>query len=204
MGCHIMDLPFWALELGSPTSVEAEQEGNTAESGPKNSVVTYRFPAGKYSNELKFCWYDGGRMPGPDVLEGTGYDASSAKKFDVVLIGEKGKFIVNRRSTKWKTTPGSLIEEFEAPEKTIRRVKNEDAEWLEACKGGAAALSNFDYSGPFTETVLLGNLAVRLGKVEWDGENLRATNRDDAAALIRREYRKGWAFPKEIAALAGV
>jgi predicted dehydrogenase len=205
MGCHIMDMPFWALELGSPTSVDAEQEGNSGESGPNNAVVTYRFPAGKYSQDLTFCWYDGGRMPSLETLDGTGYNPSTAKKkFDLLMIGEKGKFIFNRGSEKWKTFPGSLLEEFEQPERTIRRVTNEDAEWLDACKGGPAALSNFDYSGPFTETVLLGNLAVRLGKIEWDGASLKATNRDDAAAIIRRQYRDGWQLPKQIAALAGV
>ena len=86
----------------------------------------------------------------------------------------------------------------------IHRVKNEDAEWQAAIKGGPVAESNFDYSGPFTETVLLGNLAVRLGKIEWDGENLKANNQAAAAAIIRREYRDGWGIPNEIAELAGV
>jgi hypothetical protein len=72
-------------------------------------------------------------------------------------------------------------------------VPNEDVEWIEACKGGPAALSNFANAGPFTETVLLGNLAIRLGKkIQWDGPNMKATNAPEADPLIHREYRKGW------------
>ena len=73
---------------------------------------------------------------------------------------------------------------------------NEYSEWIEACKGGPKALSSFDYSGPFTEIVLLGNLAVRLGKrIEWDAKALKATNAPEADELIRRKYRKGWSLP---------
>jgi hypothetical protein len=72
-------------------------------------------------------------------------------------------------------------------------VKNEDQEWIDGIKAGGDPLSGFAYSGPFTETVLLGNLAVRLGKkLDWDGAALKATNAPEADALIRREYRKGW------------
>ena len=80
--------------------------------------------------------------------------------------------------------------------KTIRRVPDEDVEWVGACKGGPKALSSFDYSGPFTEIVLLGNLAVRLGKkIEWDAGALKATNAPEADELIRRKYRRGWSLP---------
>ena len=202
MGCHIMDMPYWALDLKYPTSVEADQNGNTIESGPKDSMVTYHFPAGKYSTDLKFHWYDGNRMPGDEAFEGTGIDQRFAKKFNLLLIGEKGKFIFNRKSDRWQTYPGSLLEEFEQPEQTIPRVKNEDAEWLASINGGSDALSSFDRSGPFTEVVLLGNLAVRIGKIHWDGDKLRATNSPAAEKLVRRQYRDGWQFPGEIAKLA--
>ena len=189
-----MDMPFWALGLKHPTSVEARQEGNTAESGPNKSEVTYRFPAGEWSDELIFKWYDGGFMPKDSVFEGTSVagKTKNAKKFDLIVIGEKGKFLFNRSSTKWQATPGGLLEGFD-PEQTVPRVKNEDQEWVDAIRDGGDPLSGFAYSGPFTETVLLGNLAVRLGKkIEWDGEKLQATNAPEAAPLIRRAYRKGW------------
>ena len=190
MGCHIMDMPYWSLELKHPTRVIAESEGNTQLSGPVASTVTYTFPAGPYSNELKFVWYDGGRMPTADVLEGR--SPEEAKAFDLVMIGEKGKFFFNRGNLNWQTSPASLLAECDPP-KTLPRVKNEDVEWLDACRGGQPALSNFGHSGPFTEVVLLGNLAIRLAKpIEWDGERMEAHNAPEAAELIRRSYRSGW------------
>ncbi|MFP6872492.1 MAG: Gfo/Idh/MocA family oxidoreductase, partial [Verrucomicrobiales bacterium] len=193
MGCHIMDMPFWALELKHPVAVEAKQEGNTTESGPNRAIITYTFPAGKYNHKMPFLWYDGGFMPEESVFEGTIVNSKNAKKFDMIVIGDKGKFLFNRNSTKWKTTPESLAGKI-APGQTIPRVKNEDQEWIDAIRGsGSAPLSGFDYSGPFTETVLLGNLAIRLGKqIDWDGPNLKATNAPEAAPLIKRDYRKGW------------
>lgn len=168
MGCHIMDMPFWALDLKHPISVEAESQGNTALSGPLGSVVKYRFPAGEYSHELDFYWYDGSkenrRMPRAEVFEGTQFNPESAKKFDGILIGDHGKFLFQRGSVRYFVYPEECLHEVEDAPKTIRRVPNEDAEWVEACKGGPAALSNFARSGPFTETVLLGNLAIRRGR----------------------------------------
>lgn len=193
MGCHIMDMPFWALDLKYPTSVEAKQNGNSLECGPNKSIVTYSFPEGKYNHKMPFVWYDGGYMPEESVFEGTIVNSQNAKKFDLIIIGEKGKFLFNRNSTKWKTSPEGLLDNVN-PEKTIPRVKNEDQEWVDAIRGvGSEPLSGFAYSGPFTETVLLGNLAVRLGKrIAWDGVNLKATNAPEAEELIKRPYRKGW------------
>jgi len=91
------------------------------------------------------------------------------------------------------TSPASLLEEYADTPKTLPRVKDEDHEWIAACKGGPAALSNFDYSGLLTEFVLLGNLAIRTGeRLDWDGANMKATNCPAADQYIRREYRKGW------------
>ena len=193
MGCHIMDMPFWALDLKYPTSVEAKQNGNSLECGPNKSIVTYTFPEGKYNHKMPFVWYDGGYMPEESVFEGTIVNSQNAKKFDLIIIGEKGKFLFNRNSTKWKTSPEGLLDNVN-PEKTIPRVKNEDQELVDAIRGvGSEPLSGFAYSGPFTETVLLGNLAVRLGKrIAWDGVNLKATNAPEAEELIKRPYRKGW------------
>lgn len=194
MGCHIMDMPYWALDLKSPTSVEADSAGNTPLSGPTAATVTYRFPPGPYSGALTFTWHDGGRMPPEDVLSGIELPKDQvAKKFDLVMIGEKGKFFFNRGNTNWVTTPQSLLKDIGDPPTTLPRVKNEDVEWLDACKGGPPALSNFENSGPFSEVVLLGNLAIRLGRsIDWDGPNLRATNAPEADPLIHPAYCKGW------------
>jgi predicted dehydrogenase len=194
MGCHIMDMPFWALDLGAPTGFDASSEGNTPWSGPLASTVSYTFAPGEYSGDLAYTWSDGGRMPPDEALSGFDLPREEiARRFDLVMIGDRGKLLFSRGRTEWLTAPGELLEEFEAPEPTIPRVANEDAEWLEACKGGPAALSNFDYSGPLTEFVLLGNLAIRLGRpLSWDSEAMRCPDAPEADPLIRREYREGW------------
>ena len=194
MGCHIMDMPYWALDLKYPTSVKAESTANTAVSGPTAAKVTYRFEAGKYSEALKFVWYDGDNMPAKKVIAECGLSKEEvAKKFDLVMIGEKGKMFFKRSTTDWVITPESVAADFKAPAPTIPRVKSEDAEWLTACQGGPAALSNFSRSGPFTEVVLLGNLAIRTGQeLKWDGPAMKATNCAEADQYIRRPYRKGW------------
>jgi predicted dehydrogenase len=194
MGCHIMDMPYWALDLKSPASVVAESAGGNDQSGPDWAVITYRFPAGDYSSELQYVWYDGGRMPADDVIEGAGMSAAEmAKKFDLVMIGTKGKLFFKRSSTDWITSPASLLEDFDPPAPTIPRVQDEDAEWIDACRGGPQALSNFTLAGPFTEMVLLGNLAVRLDRpIEWDSQNMKAVGCPEADPLIHRAYRQGW------------
>ncbi len=104
--------------------------------------------------------------------------------------------LFKRSTTDWIVTPARRLKQFSDVSKTIRRVPNEDVEWMEACKGGAKPLSSFEYCGPLTKMVLLGNLAVRLGKkIDWDAEALKATNAPEADELIRREYRKGWNLP---------
>lgn len=133
-------------------------------------------------------------MPPDDVLAGAGLPGEEiARKFDLVMIGQKGKLFFQRGRTEWQTAPASILEDFKEPPVTIPRVPNEDVEWITACKGGPPALSNFEYAGLFTEMVLLGNLAIRLGKkIEWDGPGMKAVNAPEADPLIRRPYRKGW------------
>ncbi len=200
MACHIMDMAYWALELGAPDSVEAVCEGNSEESPPVWSTITYLFPARGANPPVKFLWWDGKKkagdkqvpnVPGPEITEG-----EDAKKWDIILIGDKGKMFFNRGNTKWVLKPESLATDLAEPPRTVPRVPNEDAEWIAACKGGEPALSNFSYSGPFTEMVLLGNLALRTGqKIEWDAANLKVRNNvPGAERLIRREYRKGWSL----------
>ncbi len=193
MACHIIDMPFWALELGSPTSVEAISEGATDESPPLWSTITYQFPARGDKPPVKLVWYDGKRgdqrnLPPDEIIDG-----QEISRMDGILVGDKGKMYFQRGRTDWVITPGSILDDFQEPPKTIPRVTNEDAEWIAACKGGPPAASNFAYSGPLTETVLLGNLAIRADKkIEWDGKNLCATNAPETEQYIRREYRSGW------------
>ena len=199
MGCHILDMPFWALELKHPQTVQAEQQGNTAVSGPRWSTVTYTFEPGTHHNQLTYVWYDGvskqgGNMPPPQLFEDTGVLPEQAvRQFDLLMIGQKGKLLFTRDNANWVTSPHSLLEEYADTPETLPRVENEDIEWITACKGGPPALSDFSYSGPLTELVLLGNVAIRTGQeLQWDGNTMKATNRPEADPYIRRPYRPGW------------
>ncbi len=214
MGCHIMDMPYWALGLTSPTTVDSWHEGGTAIAAPNRSTITYQFPTSILGGPVKFMWYDGVvskegaylNAP-PEALWKADFPTADHvfRRFDLMLVGEKGRMFFGRSRQDWVFKPDALGIDFPAPPKTIARVpggtqdgKGEDGggpyvEWLSAIKTGTPALSNFASSGPFSEVVLLGNLALRLGKrVEWDAKNLVAKNAPAAAPLIRRAYRKGW------------
>jgi predicted dehydrogenase len=188
MGCHVMDMAYWALELGHPTSVEAISEGATRESLPHSSVITYEFPARGEQPPVKLVWYDGGNLPPEGLLDGEDPGINGT-----IFVGDKGTMLCNRSSKKWVVKPTSIMDTFQAPPKTFPRVENEDVEWVAACKGGPPALSNFSLSGPFTEVVLLGNLAIRADKkILWDSGQMKATHAPELDQFIRREYRKGW------------
>ncbi len=221
MGCHIMDMPYWALGLTSPTSVEAWQEGGTAIAAPNRSTVTYQFPTSVLGGPVRFAWYDGVvakegvyQHAPPEELWKADFPTADHvfRRFDLLLVGEKGRMFFGRSRTDWVFKPETLTTGFTEPPKSLPRVAESAeaanaevsaddvyggggpyVEWLNAIKTGKPALSNFTQSGPFSETVLLGNLALRLGKrVEWDGKNLVAKNAPEAAAIVRRSYRKGW------------
>ena len=214
MGCHIMDMPYWALGLTAPTSVDAWQEGASAIAAPHRSTITYQFPTSVFHAPVKFVWYDGVvakegvylNAPPEELWKADFPTADHVfRRFDLVLVGEKGRMFFGRSRQDWVFKPETLTSDFTEPPKTLPRVpggtqdgKGEDGggpyvEWLNAIKTGTPALSNFTASGPFSETVLLGNLALRLGKrVEWDAKNLTAKNAPEAAAIVRRSYRKGW------------
>lgn len=187
MGCHIIDTAFWALDLGAPSTVEAESSGVNEETAPTWSIVRYQFPARGALPPAKLTWYDGGKLPAREL---TGIPADQ-KLMDngSLFVGDKGKLLFERGK------PLRFIPErkdFKLPPRTVARSPGHYKEWIDACKGGPAAMSNFDYAGPLTEMVLLGNVALRAGrKIEWDSAKLHV-NLPEAARFIRREYREGW------------
>ena len=196
MGCHFWDSAFWALTLGHPETVEAVEEGNSQETGPNSSIITYQFPArGAHLPPVTVKWWDGGKLPPrPAELEkGTKFPRNGS-----MFVGEKGKILVNDAASP-RIIPEAKMKETKLPDPFIPRSPGHKKEWLEAVRGGKAAGSNFtDFAGPLTEVVLLGNLAVRSGrKLQWDGRNLKATNCPEADKYIRRPYRKGWDFSLE-------
>jgi len=204
MGCHVLDAPYWALNLGYPTSVEAsasiyvpvvtwDKPVNT-ESYPRASIVRYEFPARGSMPPVKLTWYDGGMTPPrPAELEEGRQMGNSFG--GVIFIGDKGKIMCGGHGgVGARIIPESKMKEYNRPPKTIPRSPGHHAEWVNACKSGQAAGSNFDYAGPFTEVVLLGNIALRMmhEKLYYDGPNMKVTNLPDANEYIHREYRQGW------------
>lgn len=191
MGCHMMDASFWALDLKHPTSVSAESSLANNETGPAWSIITYEFPARGDKPPVKLVWYDGGKKPEkPKDLEPN----RKLAKVGQLLIGEKGTIMdTTDYCNSPRLIPESAMKAFKRPEKTIPRVPrgNHYQEWINAIKGGPKPGSNFDYAGPFSEVVLMGNLALRVGKkVEWDGENMRCTNIPEANQYVTKTYRK--------------
>ena len=196
MGCHFWDSAFWALTLGHPETVEAVEEGNSQETGPNSSIVTYQFPArGAHLPPVTVKWWDGGKLPPrPAELE-------KDRKFPrngSMFVGEEGKILVDDAASP-RIIPEAKMKETKLPDPFLPRSPGHKKEWLEAVRGGKPAGSNFtDFGGPLTEVVLLGNVAVRTGKkLQWDGRNLKATNCPEADKYIRRPYRKGWDFSLE-------
>ena len=191
MGCHIIDHPYWALKLGDPESVEASSTHVHDETAPLASLVTYHFPARDELPPVRMIWYDGGiKPPRPEELR-----PDETWPVDGVLyVGDRGKIMHTSHGGKPTLLPLSRMKGFERPDESLPRVKgSHEQNWIDACKGGAPACSHFEYSGPLTEAVLLGNLAIRTeGQLLWDGPNMRVTNNEAANQFVRRQYRAGW------------
>lgn len=184
MACHHMDLPFWALDLRYPTTIEANGPAVHPETCPLGLIVHYQFPARGDSPAVALHWYDGDKIP--PQIEGihTGGGGN-------IFVGDKGMLRADYGS--YKLYPENDFADFKPPPRTIADSVGHHREWVQACKNGGATTCNFDYSGALTEAVLLGNVAFRSGsRLEWDPKKLVATNCPDAARYIRREYRKGW------------
>ena len=207
LGCHILDAPFWALKLKYPVSVEGcistYWEGLWKPTEPKNetyprsTIVRYRFPAREGMPELKLTWWDGGMMPPrPDELEeGRRMGDSDG---GVLFLGDKGSLMCGCYGRSPRLIPESRMKEYTQPAPSLDRIPRgqggHEQDWVRACKGGKPASSGFDFSGPLSETVLMGNLAVRYPnrRLLWDGEKMQVTNDSAANGYVRRRYRKGW------------
>jgi predicted dehydrogenase len=186
MACHYMDLPYWALDLRHPVSVEAEGPPVHPETCPLSLIVRYEFPARGQMPPVKFTWYDGQNRP--PVLKEKGLVDRGA---GVLFIGREGTLLADY--TLRQLYPESKFADYVPPEPTIPASIGHHNEWIEACKTGSATTCNFDYSGALAEAVLLGNVAYRAGKkLQWDAEQLKAVNCPQADRYLRREYREGW------------
>ena len=187
LGSHRNDLPFWALKLQAPLTIEAHSEIKPhPEIAPASMSATYEYAARGDMPPVKLTWYQGEMKP--KIWS----DGGIPKQGDGILfIGEKGMLLADY--FKYTLLPEKQFSDVKLPEKTLPRPVGHHEEWLEACKAGKQASANFEYSGWLTEANHLGNVAYRTGKkLEWDPAKLKATNAPEADKFIRREYRKGW------------
>lgn len=219
MACHIIDPAFKALKLGYPVSVEASasamyvddfKAGDMSSSFPSSSIINFEFPEREGMPVVKLTWMDGGLQPQRPV-ELKDDEMMGDWSGGVIFIGDKGKIMCGCYASNPKLLPSSKMEDFKEPAQTIERIEEgHERSWVAACKGGKPASSNFDYAGPLTETVLMGNLAVKSfhlshpeggrnhvygrKKLLWDGKNMKITNFDPANEFVKRKYRDGWSL----------
>ncbi len=228
MACHIIEPPFRVLGLGYPDSVECSvgsvyvdefQRGYFPDSCPPSSHVTMNFPGKDGKPNVKFHWMDGGIQPerpeelGPNEQMGDGGNG-------VIMVGTKGKMMCSTYGANPQLLPTSRTKEVNVPQKYARVPGGSETghyfQWVEACQAGYGKMevsSPFSIAGPLTESILMGNLAIRSYdirkpraggradqfdypgryiKLLWDGPNMKITNFDEANQFVRREYRDGW------------
>jgi predicted dehydrogenase len=204
MGCHIIDLPFWGLSLDAPTSIEAESDRPgplTGDTYPLASTVRYEFPERDGRPPLRLVWQDGGRKPSIELMRRAGVEKLSDN--GIIIVGENDSIYVARTESRAIFLSGARVDDFSAVPQSIPRRKDGDEEakldlehrleWIEACKGGPRPLSSFDYACPLTETVLLGNAALRAGRrITWDAREAKLGGVENGDALLGRTYRDGY------------
>jgi predicted dehydrogenase len=209
MGCHILDPVFWPLKLKYPVSIEGcistywqqfwEKVEPKNEMYPRSTIVRFKFPARGDMPPVHLTWWDGGLMPPrPEELEEgrrMGNEDGGA-----LFIGDNGKLMCGCYGMSPRIIPEEKMQAYTGPSPSIPRIPDgidgHEQDWVRACKGGKPASSNFDYSGPLSEMVLMGNLAVRFPqrRLLWDGEKMEVTNDTEANGYVQRQYREGWSL----------
>lgn len=197
IGCHTIDTPYWALGLGAPDTVEVEMNGEVNPiHTPNGSIVTFNFPARGNKPPVKVKWYEGPSVPpapaGSDIKPPGGEGG-------MIMIGEKGGIIhQGMRPDSPQLYPKASWEAYRASgdkqvPKTLPRTHGIHRDWVEAIKEGRKSCTDFGYSAPLTETILLGTLAIRTGKtVRWNAEKMEISGNPEAAQMINPEAREGW------------
>jgi predicted dehydrogenase len=187
LGSHWNDLPFWALKLQAPLTIEAGGPPPHPEIAPASMHATYEYGARGELPPVRLTWHQGEDKP--EI-----WTAGGIPKWEsgVLFIGSNGRMLLSSYD-KHVLLPEKDFVDFKRPEPFIPKSLGHHAEWIHACKTGAPTTCNFEYAGWLTEANHLGNVAYRAGqKLLWDSKKLRATNTRAAEKFIRREYRKGW------------
>lgn len=188
LGSHWIDLPFWALKLDAPRTVEAFGPPPHPEIAPASMHVVYEYGPRGDLPPVKLTWYQGEDKP-------AAWSSGAIPKWDsgALFIGPKGKILADYG--RHILLPENEFRDFPRPPVTIPPSIGHHEEWVRACKTGEPTTCHFEYSGRLTEANHLGNVAYRLGKkIEWDAAGLRVPNAPDADRFLHREYRKGWSL----------
>lgn len=220
MACHIMDAAFRILPIDFPTEVECStttawadffKVADYVDSCPSSSIIHLKFPRKDGKGDITFTWMDGGLLPKrPDELLPD--EPLADRNGGYIFEGDKGKLMGNYGIAP-VLLPTKRMKEVQLPSQSIARVPGAEAghyiQWVDACIAGYGKMqisSPFEYAGPFTEAVLMGNLAIRsygmrVGndypgrkKLLWDAKNMKITNFDEANQFVKRQYRDGWAI----------
>ncbi len=186
MGSHLIDLPYWALDLKHPTKCSAEGPPVHQYSNPPWMIVNWQHPPTDRRAAVTLKWYHHDKRPkSPPGIN------LAAWHIGVMFVGDEGQLVADygRRVL----LPAEKYKDFQAPPQTIPKSLGHHREWINAAKTGAPTLCNFEYSGALIEHNLLGNVAYRLGEeITWDAEKLEAKNLPEAERYIKKRYRKGW------------
>lgn len=186
LGSHWNDLPFWALKLDAPQTIEAFGPPAHPELAPASMSAVYEYGPRGDMPAVKVAWYQG--VHKPEIWKSGGIPKWSD---GALFIGDKGMLLADYG--KHVLLPEDQYKDFPAPAPTIPRVSSHHKEWLDACRSGEKCSADFEYSGLLTEANHLGNVAYRLGKkIQWDSAQMKCVDCPEADALIQREYRAGW------------
>jgi predicted dehydrogenase len=190
IGCHLMDVAFWALDLKYPTRISAEGGGGSEELCSEWNIAKYEFPA-RSANQpaVTMTWYDANKPP--PMLASWKLDPKFTE--GVMFIGESGMLFTDYGSH--RLLPEEKFKDAKPPAQRFAKSPGHQAEWVAAClvNDPTATSTPFSYGGPLSETALLGMVAYRAGKpLDWDAANLKFTNAPEAEKHLGYEYREGW------------
>jgi hypothetical protein len=214
MACHTVNWPFRSLKLGYPTEIEASSSGMNTEMYPNSSKIRFEFPAREGMPAVTLHWSDGGNKPPMEITADIEAMRGNVSTSGCIMVGENGAIFspddgdqnlnayIKLKGDKEmiglghhpagqaiaQTIPRNAFE-GKSPD------QRQHMEWQQACKDGKhdVPYSNFDIAAYLTEIILLGCVALRVGKkLEWDGPGMKAINAPEAARFVKREYRKSW------------
>jgi predicted dehydrogenase len=204
MGIHNLDTAYWGLELGIPTEVTVKDcspqlnAAETKETAPLWSIIELKFPAQNGKPPVTMMWYDGGKLPPEELFQGEkliGRDGGS------LVIGSKGTLFTRtwhggeNEADMFLLLPRKQFEGVQMPTPSLTRPKSHHFEWVDACRGRGKTMSDFGYASRLSESLLLGDVALRTGKpIQWDSSAMRATNAPEADPFIKPTFRQGWSL----------